>query len=136
MLPSKSRLLISIPVSPRSLTCLSLPIPTVKAIAQRPHRTLAPFLFPSSYPRMTRRRCGSEGSEKMFSPFFFSSSQVMCSLGSGARFRGTVLKSYSKPTTGKSVSSFKLSLGKAPTISRNHQYMVTVHQNGMAFPPS
>lgn len=44
--PSKSRLLISIPVSPRSFTCLSLPIPTVKAIAQRPHRTLAPFLFP------------------------------------------------------------------------------------------
>lgn len=91
---------------PSSLTCLPPPTPTDKPIAQRCHGMLAPLLFPSSYPMMNQKKLWFR--RKTFSPFFFSSSKVLCPLDSSP------IKQYWTTTenqlSGKFCFCFKASL--------------------------
>lgn len=118
MFPKKSRLLISIPVLSSSLTCLSLPTPTAKAIAQRPHRMLAPFIFPFTLSYDEPEGAVVQKEVRQCSVHFSSHFPRLC---------GSMKQHWKATETNyweNSISSLKLSLCKAPTISKNNQYMV------------
>lgn len=98
MFPNTSRLLSS---TPSFLTCLPPPTLIAKAIALRPPRMLPPLFFPSSYPMMNQKELWFRGKWENIQSIFLLISKVLCPLGSSTWFHETVVKNYSKPTSGK-----------------------------------
>lgn len=94
--PLKSRLLISMPIITQLLSASSYP-QLSNLFLKDPIRCQPPLFFLSSYPTMNQKELWF----KVFSLFFFSSSKVMCPLGSSTWFHETVLKKYTKPTIEK-----------------------------------